>query len=143
MATATYDIGSEINAYCDLRTSSHFDFLKTSPVYANLVEQNNKALSGTTRSGGLDQKSKVLMLVGMHVASGTRQSVEFAVSAAIQVGAKEAEIMDAIDIALLTRGGQAIANAQFAFSAFKFQATRGGGKKDRFEFITDNPIVRK
>ena len=137
MAVGQYDIGSEINAYCDSRTSSHFEFEKVSPIYANLVDQNNKALAGNTRSGGLDQKTKVLMLIGMHVASGSRQSIEFSVSAAIQVGAKEDEILDAIDMALLTRGGQSVANAQFAFSVLKFQSSRAGGKPDRFEFIMD------
>lgn len=140
MATqAQYDIGAEMNAYCELRTSAHEELAKSSPIYANLVDQNNKALGGDIRGGGLDQRTKILVLLAMHVASGSRQSVEFATSAALQAGAKQEQILDAIDLALLTRGGQAVANAQFAFEIVK--ADLGGRiagaarKPNRFQFL--------
>lgn len=125
-----------MNAYCELRTSAHFDFEKASPIYANLVEQNNRALAGDIRPGGLDQVTKILILAAMHIASGSRQSVEFSVSAARQAGAKKEQILDAIDLALLTRGGQAVANAQFAFEILKADVTGlAAGKPDRFQFL--------
>lgn len=146
MATQSqYDIGAEMNAYCDLRTSAHAEFEKSSGVYANLVAQNNKALSGEIRGGGLDQKTKILMLVAMHVASGSKQSVEFAVSAAIQSGAKREEILDALDMALLTRGGQAVAHAQFAFEILRagLEGISGAARKpNRFEFISQEVLNR-
>ena len=142
ITSGRYDVGTEMNAYCELRTAAHAEFEKASRVYANLVEQNNKALSGDLRSGGLDQKTKVLLLVAMHVASGSRQSVEFSVSAAVQVGAKQEEVLDAIDMALLTRGGQAVANAQLAFQILHAQIAGGEGisaaakKPNRFAFVS-------
>lgn len=146
MATqAQYDIGAEMTAYCDLRTSAHAEFEKASQVYANLVAQNNKALAGDLRPGGLDQQTKILVLLAMHIASGSRQSVEFAASAALQAGAKREQIMDAIDLALLTRGGQAVANAQFAFEIIKADLSglsAAGRKPDRFEFLSREALGR-
>lgn len=146
MATqGQYDIGAEMSAYCDLRTSAHEEFAKSSQVYANLVDQNNKALGGDLRGGGLDQQTKILVLLAMHIASGSRQSVEFAASAALQSGAKREQILDAIDLALLTRGGQAVANAQFAFEIIKADIgglSAAGRKPDRFQFLDRQQLSR-
>jgi alkylhydroperoxidase/carboxymuconolactone decarboxylase family protein YurZ len=131
-------IATTIDDYCDFRTYTDTELQKASPVYAQLVLLNNQALKAHSgRKDGMSQKSKVLTLVSIHSMSGARQSIEFAVSAAIQVGASESEILDAIDLALLTGGGHAIAGAQFAVGVLRVQSRSGGGKKDRFQFINE------
>ena len=51
-----------------------------------------------------------------------------------QLGASESQIMDSLDLALLTGGGSAIPRVQFAANVLRYRQG-AGDKKDRFEFI--------
>ena len=128
-------VTKRIDEFCESRDFSHADLKKQSPVYARLVDSNNEALkTAHTRSGGLGQKEKVLVLAGIHFTTGNEQNIEWAVSAALQVGASEAEILDAMDLALLTSGGKAVSKVQFANAVLRHRQA-AGDKKDRFEFL--------
>lgn len=126
-----------IDNYCGLRNFAHDELLKRSGVYDQIIKLNNKNLTAEAkRKGGLEQKEKVLALLGMHMLSGSNQSIEFALSAALQVGATENEIMDIVDLALLTGGGRAVASAHFAIGVLTHRGA-SGDKDDRFEFVVN------
>jgi alkylhydroperoxidase/carboxymuconolactone decarboxylase family protein YurZ len=123
-----------IDGICANREFSHDDLMKSSDVYTRLVDANNQYLKPiSARKGGVGLKEKVLMVAAIHLTSGTDQSVEWAVDAALQVGVSEAELRDAMDLALLTGGGAAIARVQLATSVLRHRQA-GGGKRVKFEF---------
>jgi alkylhydroperoxidase/carboxymuconolactone decarboxylase family protein YurZ len=114
-------VTEKIDSFCELREATDPILNKTSSVYAQIVELNNQFLSSSQRKAGLSEKHKVLALVGIHATHGTDQSIDFAVTAALQVGATEDEIMDCLDLALLTGGGSAVARVQFAIAVLEYR----------------------
>lgn len=125
---------AKIEAFCELRQASNELLKKESRVYEDLIERNNSFLAGEDgREGGLDVKTKILVFLGMHAASGTEQSIELSVTAALQAGISEAEILDSLDLALLTTGGTAVARVQFAIQVLKYRL--GGAGTERYEFL--------
>ncbi|MCC6559506.1 MAG: carboxymuconolactone decarboxylase family protein [Polyangiaceae bacterium] len=107
-------LAQNIESYCETRAFTHGLLEKESPIYKQIYDMNNQFLSMPQRKGGMGQKEKVLALLSIHATHGTEQSVDFAVTAAMQIGASQEEIMDALDLALLTGGGAAVARVQLA-----------------------------
>jgi alkylhydroperoxidase/carboxymuconolactone decarboxylase family protein YurZ len=122
-----------IDNICVFRTYADDELNKHLPIYEGVVKMNNDYLSAS-RPDGMSQKSKILSLVSLHIVSNVRQSIEFAVTAAVYVQASDDEIYDAIDAALLTGGGAAVAGSHFAMAVLKYRRGSGGSKPPRNGF---------
>ncbi|HLJ14267.1 MAG TPA: carboxymuconolactone decarboxylase family protein [Bryobacteraceae bacterium] len=112
--------------------------LKNSSVYPVLVEQMKKVYGATKTDGGLDQVHKMLIGVAMAVQSGTESAVEWTITRALNHGATDQMIRDAVDVALLNGGTFTVSNARFAHAAIDVrQRVARGTKKDLLGEISD------
>jgi alkylhydroperoxidase/carboxymuconolactone decarboxylase family protein YurZ len=91
--------------------------LKRSSIYPVLVEQMKRVYGEDRKDGGLSQTHKILIAVAMAVQSGTKSSLEWTITRAVNHGATDQMIRDAIDVALLNGGTFAVSNARFAVAA--------------------------
>jgi alkylhydroperoxidase/carboxymuconolactone decarboxylase family protein YurZ len=91
--------------------------LKRSSVYPVLVEQMKRVYGEDRKDGGLSQAHKILIAVAMAVQSGSKSSLEWTITRAVNHGASDQMIRDAIDVALLNGGTFAVSNARFAVAA--------------------------
>jgi alkylhydroperoxidase/carboxymuconolactone decarboxylase family protein YurZ len=112
-------IAQKIQAFCDNRAAGD-ENLNRSNVYRQLVDQTNKFLQSPQRKEGLDLKQRVMVLLGIHATHGTEQSIHFSVTGALQSGCSPEQVQEALDLALLTGGGQAVSRVQFAANVLEF-----------------------
>lgn len=130
MAKLPDTVAQKIQSYCDNRAAGDSN-LSQSHIYKQLVDMTNKFLQGGSgRKAGLDMKEKVLVLLGIHATHGTDQAIHFSITGALQAGITHEQIQDALELALLTGGGQAVARVQFAANVLEHYrgAAAGGGK---------------
>lgn len=113
-ADNTYDRIAEEAA--ENRRSMEDVLLKRSTVYPVLVEQMKRVYSDSPK-GGLKQVDKMLIAVAMAVHGGSESSVEWTITRAVNHGASDEMIRDAIDVALLNGGTFAVAQARLAIAA--------------------------
>jgi len=102
--------------------------LKRSSVYPVLVEQMRRVYGPQkSKDGGLDQVHKMLIAVAMAVQTGKESAVEWAITRAVNHGATDTMIRDAVDVALLNGGTFTVSNARFAYAAvdIRRRITRG------------------
>jgi alkylhydroperoxidase/carboxymuconolactone decarboxylase family protein YurZ len=95
------------------------ELLDASPVYRNHVDMIRRVYGQEQVKGGLTQTERILIAFGLAIHSGTESSVDWTLSRARNHGATEQMIREAIDVALLTGGGLAVANARFAFGLLR------------------------
>jgi len=99
------------------RRAMEDELRETSPVYRVLVDEMSRVYGEEKTEGGLDQVHKILIAVAMAVHTGSKSSVEWTVTRAVNHGATDQMVRDAIDVALLNGGTFAVSNARFAIAA--------------------------
>ena len=77
----------------------------------------------TNEAGCLSVKQKRLIAIGIAVAINCESCMEWSIKQALDNGASEEEIIEAIEIAIEMRGGPATAYARFAMSVIKYYMT--------------------
>jgi alkylhydroperoxidase/carboxymuconolactone decarboxylase family protein YurZ len=108
-----------INDINDRRREMEDDLTRLSPIYADLVKNMSRVYGERGRPNGLDQTQRVLVALAMAVHSGSPSAVEWTVTRAVNHGANEDQIRDAMDVALLNGGTFAVANFRFAEEALR------------------------
>lgn len=108
---------------------------KSSPLYARMMENTAEVFGEKGRDGGLDQVHRILVALGTAVQAGSESSIDWTITRAINHGANEAMILDAIDVALLNGGNFAVANARFAYEVLRYRFKAGAGSSEQ-EFGT-------
>lgn len=108
-----------VNAVNDIRREFEAELIDRSPVYAELVKHMSRVYGERQKSDGLDQTQRVLIAVAMAVHSGSKSAVEWTVTRAVNHGASEAQIRDAMDVALLNGGTFAVSNFRFGHEALQ------------------------
>ena len=98
------------------RRSMEDVLLKHSTLYPVLVEQMKRVYSDSP-NGGLKQVYKMLIAVAMAVHGGTESAVEWTITRAVNHGASDEMIRDAVDVALLNGGTFAVSQARLAIAA--------------------------
>jgi alkylhydroperoxidase/carboxymuconolactone decarboxylase family protein YurZ len=83
-------------------------------VYADMVESMTRVYGEQGRPNGLDQTQRILIAFAMAMHSGSESAIEWCSTRAINHGASEGQIRDAMDVALLNGGTFAVANFRFA-----------------------------
>ena len=111
----------------DERRDLEQELIEASPVYAENVKQMARVYGRSGRPDGLDQTQRILLALGMAVYGGTESSIEWTITRALNHGATEAQIRDAMDVALLNGGTFAVANFRFAHQALKLRGARMRG----------------
>ncbi len=101
------------------RRAAEEELLAASPVYRNHVEMIREVYGPKQTKGGLTQTERILIALGLAIHSGSESAVDWTLSRARNHGASEQMIRDAIDVALLTGGGLAVANARFAYEVLR------------------------
>jgi alkylhydroperoxidase/carboxymuconolactone decarboxylase family protein YurZ len=109
----TYDEIAEQEA--TNRRSMEDVLLKHSTLYPVLVEQMKRVYSDSP-NGGLKQAYKMLIAVAMAVHSGSESAVEWTITRAVNHGASDEMIRDAVDVALLNGGTFAVSQARLAIA---------------------------
>src|SRR5215208_6142125 len=117
MSTPSDTSFERVNLINDTRRAMEDQLRKRSEVYDEMVERMRKVYGDEKKDDGLDQTNRILIALAMAVGSGTQSAVEWTMTRALNHGASEQMILDAIDVALTNRGTFAVANARFAYEA--------------------------
>jgi AhpD family alkylhydroperoxidase len=98
------------------RKQANAYFSKKSNVFRSFCEMEEK----TYEAGSLTIKQKRLIAIGIAVAVNCESCMEWSIKQALDNGASEAEIIEAIEVAIELRGGPATSYARFAMNVIKY-----------------------
>ena len=98
------------------RKQANAYFSKKSNVFRSFCEMEDK----TYEAGCLSVKQKRLIAIGISVAVNCESCMEWSIKQALENGASEEEIIEAIEIAIEMRGGPATSYARFAMNVIKY-----------------------
>jgi AhpD family alkylhydroperoxidase len=98
------------------RKKAHSYYLKNSEVYRSFVamEQN------TYKSGKLTKKQKELIAIGISIVTNCESCMEWHIKQAIDDGASEGEITEAIEVGIEMSGGPGTVSARFAMIVLEY-----------------------
>ncbi len=98
------------------RKQAHSYFLKKSKVYRSFVEMEQN----TYTDGELNKKQKELIAIGISVVINCESCMEWHIKQAIDDGASEGEIIEAIEVGIEMSGGPGTASARFAMNVMEY-----------------------
>lgn len=98
------------------RKQAHSWFLKKSKVYRSFVEMEQN----TYCNGELSKKQKELIAIGISVVINCESCMEWHIKQAIDDGATENEIIEAIEVGIEMSGGPGTASARFAMNVLEY-----------------------
>jgi alkylhydroperoxidase/carboxymuconolactone decarboxylase family protein YurZ len=124
MATETNPINQLAERIAEERRGMEKLLLDHSSVYKVLVEQMGRVYGEEHKKDGLSQVHKMLIAVAMAVQSGSESAVEWTITRAVNHGASDQMIRDAVDVALLNGGTFTVSNARFAYGATALRRAR-------------------
>jgi AhpD family alkylhydroperoxidase len=104
-----------ITAYNESRAQSHAWFEGKSPAYRAFLDLEKQAF----RKGALDRKTKELMALAISVVIKCEPCMEYHVREALEHGATEEEIVEALEVTFEMGGGPATVQARFALAALE------------------------
>jgi len=87
-----------------------------SKVYQAFVELEQRAFE----DGALPRKSKELMAVAISIGANCQSCMEWHIHEALKAGATQAEIVEAIGVAIEMGGGPATVHSRFALEALEY-----------------------
>lgn len=104
------------------RRNVEFELREVLPSYQEHTNLITKVLGEEyLRKGGLSQKNRMLVALGVAVNSGNQSMIEYCVTRTLNHGVTEQEILDVLDVSMLTGGGAVVADVRFAYNAMKFR----------------------
>ena len=98
------------------RKQANAYFSKKSKVYRTFCELEDE----TYEAGNLSVKQKRLIAIGIAVVVNCESCMEYSIKQALDNGASEAEIIEAIEVAIEMRGGPATTFARFAMNVLEY-----------------------
>lgn len=101
------------------RKQAHGYYLKKSKVYQSFVEMEQK----TYTDGDLSKKQKELIAIGISIVINCESCMEWHIKQALDDGASEGEIIEAIEVGIEMSGGPGTASARFAMNVLDFYIT--------------------
>ena len=99
-----------------IRKQAHSFYMKKSKVYQSFVEMEQH----TYKDGELSKKQKELIAIGISVVINCESCMEWHIKQALDDGAIETEIIEAIEVGIEMSGGPGTASARFAMNVLKF-----------------------
>lgn len=98
------------------RKKAHSFYLKKSKVYRSFVDMEQN----TYKDGELSKKQKELIAIGISVVINCESCMEWHIKQAIDDGATEKEIIEAIEVGIEMSGGPGTASARFAMNVIEY-----------------------
>jgi len=98
------------------RKTAHSFFLKNSKVYESFVAMEEKAFS----DGELGKRYKELIAIGISIVINCESCLEWHIKQALDSGASEKQIIEAIEVGIEMGGGPATVSARFALKVLDY-----------------------
>jgi len=98
------------------RKQAHGYYLNKSKVYKSFVDMEQK----TYIDGELTKKQKEFIAIGISVVINCESCMEWHIKQALDDGATEVEIIEAIEVGIEMAGGPATASARFAMNVLEY-----------------------
>lgn len=111
----------KIEQIVKIRKQAHGYFLKNSKVYKSFVDMEQKTYS----NGVLSKKQKELVAIGISVVTDCESCMEWHIKQAMDDGASDEEIIEAIEVSIEMSGGPGTASARFAMNVLEYYKTTG------------------
>lgn len=110
------DTSNKIEQIINLRKKAHSFYSKRSKVYKSFVEMENN----TYIDGALKKKEKELIAVGISVATNCESCMEWHIKQALDDGASQDEILEAVEVGIEMSGGPGTVAARFAMNVLEY-----------------------
>jgi len=98
------------------RKKAHSFYLKKSKVYQSFVEMEQN----TYKDGKLTKRQKELIAIGISVVINCESCMEWHIKQALTDGARDDEIIEAIEVGIEMSGGPGTASARFAMNVLEY-----------------------
>jgi len=98
------------------RKQAHSFYMKKSKVYRSFVDMEKN----TYKDGALKKKQKELIAIGISVVINCESCMEWHIKQALDDGADETEIIEAIEVGMEMSGGPGTASARFAMNVLNY-----------------------
>lgn len=102
------------------RKKAHMYFQKNSEVYRSFVEMEQKTYS----DGELEKKYKELIAIGISIIINCESCLEWHIKQALDSGATEKQIIEAIEVGIEMGGGPATVSSRIAFKVLDYYRDR-------------------
>ncbi|MDR2497714.1 MAG: carboxymuconolactone decarboxylase family protein [Tannerellaceae bacterium] len=106
----------KIEQIIKLRKQAHSFYLKKSRVYQSFVNMEE----ATFEDGALSKLQKELIAIGISIVINCESCMEWHIKQALDCGATEAEIIEAIEVGIEMGGGPATVSARFAMNVLAY-----------------------
>lgn len=110
---------NKIEKIINTRKQAHYFYLKKSKVYKCFIDMEQS----TYKDGKLNKKQKELIAIGISVVINCESCMEWHIKQAIDDGASESEIIEAIEVGIEMSGGPGTASARFAMNVLEYYRT--------------------
>lgn len=106
----------KIEQLVKVRKQAHAYYSDKSEVYRSFVDMERN----TYKDGVLSKKQKELIAIGISVVINCESCMEWHIKQALDDGASEAEVLEAVDVAIEMSGGPGTASARFAMNVLSY-----------------------
>jgi AhpD family alkylhydroperoxidase len=110
---------NKIEQIVKTRKQAHGYYLNKSKVYKSFVDMEQK----TYIDGELTKKQKEFIAIGISVVINCESCMEWHIKQALDDGATEIEIIEAIEVGIEMAGGPGTASARFAMNVLEYYKT--------------------
>jgi AhpD family alkylhydroperoxidase len=110
---------NKIEQIVKTRKQAHGYYLNKSKVYKSFIDMEQK----TYIDGELAKKHKEFIAIGISVVINCESCMEWHIKQALDDGATESEIIEAIEVGIEMAGGPATASARFAMNVLEYYKT--------------------
>lgn len=109
-------IKNNIEQIIKARKQAHTWYLEKSKVYKSFVEMEQN----TYKDGDLSKKQKEFIAIGISIVINCESCMEWHIKQAIDDGATEGEIIEAIEVGIEMSGGPGTVAARFAMNVLEY-----------------------
>jgi AhpD family alkylhydroperoxidase len=109
------NVQEKIQGYEESRQRAHRYYQEASPAYRAFIDLEKQAF----RPGALEKKVKVMMALAISIVVKCEPCIEYHVREALEAGASDQEIVEAVEVAFEMGGGPATVQARFALEAME------------------------
>jgi AhpD family alkylhydroperoxidase len=106
----------KIEQLVKIRKQANSYYLKKSKVYHSFVDMEQN----TYKNGELTKKQKEFIAIGISIVKNCESCMEWHIKQAIDDGASEGEIIEAIEVGIEMSGGPGTVSARFAMSVLEY-----------------------
>ena len=106
----------KIEQIVSTRKKAHSFYLNKSKVYKSFVDMEQN----TYKDGKLSKKQKELIAIGISLVINCESCMEWHIKQALNDGAKDDEIIEAIEVGIEMSGGPGTASARFAMNVLEY-----------------------